>query len=109
LIAALLLTPITRHSNKLFRLILECSRIVYHYSPHPKIASGNPVIQNNKTGGDQPDSGATNVGSSGAADTSAAVSSSSAPAQTGTGGTGTSGNAKGTTNATADSLKTNPK
>lgn len=64
---------------------------------------------NNKTGGDKPDSGATNVGSSGAADTSATVSSSSAPAQTGTGGTDTSGNAKGTTNPTADTLKTNPK
>jgi hypothetical protein len=61
---------------------------------------------NNKTGGDKPDSGATNVGSSGAADTTV---SSIAPAQTGTGGTDTSGNAKGTTNATADSLKTNPK
>jgi hypothetical protein len=61
---------------------------------------------NNKTGGDKPDSGATNVGSSGAADTTV---SSSAPAQTGTGGTDTSGNAKGTTNPTADTLKTNPK
>jgi hypothetical protein len=60
---------------------------------------------NNKTGGDKPDSGATNIGSSGAADTV----SSSAPAQTGTGGTDTSGNAKGTTNPTPDTLKTNPR
>jgi hypothetical protein len=64
---------------------------------------------NNKTGGDQPDSGEKNLGSSGGADKSAAFSSSSAPAQTGTGGTDTSGNAKGTTNPTADTLKTNPK
>jgi hypothetical protein len=61
---------------------------------------------NNKTGGDKADSGATNVGSSGAADTTIK---SSAPAQTGTGGTDTSGNGKGTTNPTADTLKTNPK
>ena len=64
---------------------------------------------NNKTGGDRPDSGATNVGSSGAADTSAAVSSSSAPAQTGTSGTDTSTNGKGTTNPTTDTLKNNPR
>lgn len=61
---------------------------------------------NNKTGGDKADSGATNVGSSGAADTTI---SSSAPAQTGTSGTDTSGNGKGTTNPTSDTLKTNPK
>ncbi|MFD0766433.1 hypothetical protein ACFQZI_16340 [Mucilaginibacter lutimaris] len=61
---------------------------------------------NNKTGGEQADSGATNVGSSGAADTTIR---SSAPAQTGTGGTDTSGNGKGTTNPTADTLKNNPK
>jgi hypothetical protein len=64
---------------------------------------------NNKTGGDRPDSGVTNVGSSGAADTSAAVSSSSAPAQTGTSGTDTSTNGKGTTNPTTDTLKNNPR
>ncbi|MET3978027.1 hypothetical protein ABIB62_000593 [Mucilaginibacter sp. UYP25] len=64
---------------------------------------------NNKTGGDQADSGATNVGSSGAADTSAAVSTATTPAQTGTSGTDTSGNGKGTTNPTADTLKTNSK
>jgi len=57
-----------------------------------------------QTGGAQADSGQTNVGSSGASDTS----SSTAPAQTGTGGTDTSGNGKGTTNPTADTLKTNP-
>ena len=57
-----------------------------------------------QTGGAKADSGQTNVGSSGASDTS----SSTAPAQTGTGGTDTSGNGKGTTNPTADTLKTNP-
>ncbi|GGH10140.1 hypothetical protein [Mucilaginibacter phyllosphaerae] len=61
---------------------------------------------NNKTGGDQADSGATNVGSSGAADTTV---SSSAPAQTGTSGTDTSANGKGTANPTTDTLKSNPK
>ena len=64
---------------------------------------------NHKTGGDKPDSGATNVGSSGAADTSSPVSTSSAPAQPGTSGTDTSSNGKGTTNPTSDTLKTNPK
>ncbi|MFA6086815.1 hypothetical protein [Mucilaginibacter sp.] len=62
----------------------------------------------NKTGGDQADSGKTNVGSSGAADTTSAAAS-SAPMQTGTSGTDTSSNGKGTTNPTSDTLKTNPK
>jgi len=61
---------------------------------------------NNKTGGHEADSGATNVGSSGAADTSV---SSSAPAQTGTSGTDTSANGKGTANPTTDTTATNPK
>jgi len=60
---------------------------------------------NNKTGGHQADSGATNVGSSGAADTTI---SSSAPAQTGTSGTDTSSNGKGTANPTKDTTTTNP-
>jgi hypothetical protein len=61
---------------------------------------------NNKTGGDQPDSGVTNVGSSGAADTSV---SSSAPAQTSTSGSDTSSNGKGTATPITDTPKTNPK
>ena len=63
---------------------------------------------NNKTGGEQADSGKTNVGSSGAADTTSAAAS-SAPMQSGTSGTDTSSNGKGTTNPTSDTLKTNPK
>ena len=64
---------------------------------------------NNKTGGDQADSGATNVGNSGPTD-SAAVSAGSGSLQAvGTSGTDTSGNGKGTTNPTSDTLKNNPK
>lgn len=58
-----------------------------------------------KTGGAQADSGQTNVGNSGAADNTAT---SGTPPQTGTSGTDTSGNGKGTTNPTADTLKSNP-
>ena len=60
---------------------------------------------NNKTGGYQADSGKTNVGSSGAADTTNAASSST-PMQS---GTDTSTNGKGTATPTIDTPKTNPK
>jgi hypothetical protein len=63
---------------------------------------------NNKTGGYQADSGKTNVGSSGAADTTSAASSST-PMQSGTNGTDTSTNGKGTATPTTDTPKTNPK
>jgi hypothetical protein len=63
---------------------------------------------NNKTGGYQADSGKTNVGSSGAADTTKAPSSST-PMQSGTSGTDTSANGKGTVSPTVDTPKTNPK
>ncbi|QHS54867.1 hypothetical protein GWR56_04630 [Mucilaginibacter sp. 14171R-50] len=62
-----------------------------------------------KTGGDQPDSGATNAGSSGATDSAAISAGSGSPQAVGTSGTDTSGNGKGTTNPTSDTLKTNPK
>jgi hypothetical protein len=61
-----------------------------------------------KTGGAQADSGATNLGNSGATDSSAASASSGTPMQTGTSGTDTSGNGKGTTNPTTDTLRSNP-
>jgi hypothetical protein len=61
-----------------------------------------------KTGGDKADSGKTNVGSSGAADTTSAASSST-PMQSGTNGTDTSTNGKGIATPTADTPKTNPK
>lgn len=64
---------------------------------------------NNKTGGDQPDSGATNVGNSGATDSAAVSAGSGSPQATGTSGTDTSGNGKGTTNPTSDTLKNSQK
>jgi hypothetical protein len=63
---------------------------------------------NNKKGGYQADSGKTNVGSSGAADTTSAASSST-PMQSGTSGTDTSANGKGIATPTVDTPKTNPK
>lgn len=62
----------------------------------------------NKTGGDQADSGKTNVGSSGAADTTAAASSSTT-VQTGAAGTDTSTNGKGIATPTMDTSKTSHK
>ncbi|MBB5397276.1 hypothetical protein [Mucilaginibacter sp. AK015] len=64
---------------------------------------------NQKTGGDKPDSGATNPGNSGATDSAAISAGSGSPQAVGTSGTDTSGNGKGTTNPTSDTLKTNPK
>ncbi|MDB5285916.1 MAG: hypothetical protein JWR05_865 [Mucilaginibacter sp.] len=61
-----------------------------------------------KTGGEQADSGKTNVGNSGAADTTNAASSST-PMQSGTSGTDTSTNGKGTATPITDTPKTNPK
>ena len=64
---------------------------------------------NNKTGGDQPDSGATNLGNSGATDSAAVSAGSGSPQAVGTSGTDTSGNGKGTTNPTSDTLKNSQK
>jgi hypothetical protein len=64
---------------------------------------------NNKTGGDQADSGAANPGSSGATDSAAVSAGSGSPQAVGTSGTDTSGNGKGTTNPTSDTLKNSQK
>jgi|GEM_PF-3522348 len=59
-----------------------------------------------KTGGDQADSGQTNIGSSGPADS--AITSASTPQQMGTSGTDTSATGKGSATPTTDTLKTKP-
>ncbi|MBD1393561.1 hypothetical protein [Mucilaginibacter glaciei] len=81
---------------------------LFVYTATIAIISVSACTGNNKTGGDKADSGETNVGSSGAADTTAAASSSTA-VQRGTAGTDTSSNGKGTATPTVDTPKTNPK
>lgn len=58
-----------------------------------------------KTGGAQADSGATNMGNSGAADTARAAVGAGGPTKTGTSGTDTSSTGNGAATPTVDTVK----
>lgn len=81
--------------------------IVYLFAVVAISAAGCKGNSTGETGGAQADSGATNVGSSGPADSSAMVNPSGTAGQVGTSGTDTSSTGGGVATPTVDTPKNN--